>query len=157
MTDAFRLEGVAFAYGRTPVLRELTLALPAGAFTALVGPNGSGKTTLLSLLGGLLRPGRGRVLLAGRPVADHRPRELARRVALVPQDTGIDFPFTVREVVAMGRYPHVPRFASPSARDFAAVEAAVEGLGLAALAETPVTQLSGGERQRAVLARALAQ
>jgi len=157
MGEALSVEAVTFGYGGAPVLRDLTLRVPAGRFTAVLGANGSGKSTLLALLAGLAHPQRGAVRLQGRPLGSLSPRERARRLALVPQDFFIHFPFTVREVVSMGRHAHLGRFATPTARDHEAVDRALEELGLTALADAAVTNLSGGERQRVVVARALAQ
>lgn len=158
MTAAgFEIERLGFAFGGRPVLAEVTLAVAPGSFAGILGPNGSGKTTLAELLCGLKRPSSGGVRLDGRPLEQYRRRELAQRIALVPQDFYINFPFSVREVVMMGRYPHLPRFGGPSRADVAAAEAAMEAAGVAPFAERLVTELSGGERQRVVFARALAQ
>jgi len=151
-------EGLSFGYpGAQLLFQDLTLAFPRGAFTAVVGPNGSGKSTLLHLLTGAVRPSTGRVRVLGADLSSLAGRELARRVAVVPQDFFIHFPFTTREVVMMGRHAHVGRFGSPGAADFEAVDRALAELGLEDMAEAPVTRLSGGERQRVVVARALAQ
>jgi len=153
----FELRGVGFAYGPQTVLEGVDLSLAPGCLHGVVGPNGSGKTTLLDLMAGLRPPQSGRVLFLGRPLGDYSGRELARRLALVPQEFAINFPFTVREVVMMGRHPHLRRFASPGPEDLAAVERALGETELGGLAHKPVTALSGGEKQRVVLARALAQ
>lgn len=158
MTAAlFEIDRLSFAYASRRVLAEVTLAVAEASFTGIVGPNGSGKTTLLELLCGLRRPADGRVRLKGRELASYPRRELARLLALVPQNFYINFPFSVREVVAMGRYPHIPRFGRPGAADRERVAAAMEAAGVAEFAERFVTELSGGERQRVVFARALAQ
>ncbi len=159
----FEVQGLRFGYGsrddsRTPpVIRDLALRLAPGRFHAVVGPNGCGKTTLLDLLCGALRPLAGRVRFQGRDVAVYRRRELARRLAMAPQEFSVAFPFSVREVVAMGRHPHVPRFAGLTAQDLDAVDQALTLFGLEDLAEADVTGLSSGEKQRVVLARVLAQ
>lgn len=153
----FELRGVSFAYGASEVVRDLSLLLPPGRFHGVVGPNGSGKSTLLDLLTGRLAPGRGEVSFAGRPPGAYRRRDLARRLALVPQDFAIQFGFTVEEVVLMGRHPYLPRFGRPGAADWQAVEEAMRLIGIADLRHRLVTDLSGGEKQRVVVARALAQ
>ena len=151
------LDGVGFGFGGPPVLEGVDLVLGPGSFHGIVGPNGAGKTTLLDLLAGLKRPAQGRVLLSGRPM-DGRPRgELARELALVPQEYSINFPFSVGEVVMMGRHPHIPRFGLPTEKDRDLVKEALETMELGHLAGKYVTQLSGGEKQRVILARALAQ
>jgi iron complex transport system ATP-binding protein len=136
--------------------RHVSLSLSPGRFTVLIGPNGSGKSTVLRLLAGLWTPTEGRVELDGRALATLPRRELARRVAVVPQDTHLAFAFTVREAVAMGRHAHVARFARETARDREAVQHAMQRADVAHLADRLVTELSGGERQRVLIARCLA-
>lgn len=152
-----RLENVAFGYNGRPVLDGLSLAFEPGRFHGVVGPNGCGKTTLVDLLVRYRRPQQGSVRLDGRDLVRWARRDLARGLALVPQNFYINFPFTVREVVMMGRHPHIPRFGAPAARDGEIVESVMAEAGIAAMAERRVTELSGGERQRVVIARALAQ
>ena len=111
---------------------------------------------MLRLLGGLWRPSEGRVSVDGSDIADLRRRDLARRIAFVPQNPRIDVPFTVRHVVSMGRHPHLGRFESPRSRDLEAVEEALARADVMQLADRRVTELSGGEFQRVVIARSLA-
>jgi cobalamin transport system ATP-binding protein len=144
-------ERVSFAYGRRPVLAGVSLAVAAGELVGVIGPNGGGKTTLVRILSGVLAPDAGSVRLGGRPLAEHRRRELARRLAVVPQDPTLEFPFTALEVVLMGRSPHLAALGFPGAR------AAMARLAVADLENRPLDRLSGGERQRVLLARALAQ
>ncbi len=152
-----RVDDLRVDLGGTTVLADVSLSVAAGEFLALVGPNGAGKTTLLWTVNGRLDPTRGAVELDGRDVADLSARETARLVATVPQETAVDFAFTVEEFVLMGRTPHRGRFATVTPEDRQAVRRALERTETAALADRSVTSLSGGERQRAVLARALAQ
>jgi iron complex transport system ATP-binding protein len=123
----------------------------------ILGPNGSGKTTLLDLLAGFLVPQHGRIIFGGRPLAGWKPIDLAKRVALVPQDFAVRFDFTVRAVVEMGRHPHLGRFAALDDHDHRLVDSVMEELEIDGLADRPVTRLSGGEKQRVAVARALAQ
>jgi iron complex transport system ATP-binding protein len=153
----YRIEDLRFAYGPVRAVDGLTLELAPGRFYGIVGPNGCGKTTLLDLMIGARSPQAGRVLLEGRDLAAHSRLELARRVALVPQEFAVNFPFSVAETVLMGRHPHIPRFAAPAAADLAAVERAMALMEVDALAGKRLGELSGGERQRVALARALAQ
>ncbi len=151
-------EQITFSYpSGEAVLRGASLRLEPGVVTGLFGPNGSGKSTLLRCLNGSLTPQEGRVLLDGRPVAAMSRREIARYVAVVPQDTTADVPLRVRDVVALGRYAHRNAWDDESADDAAIVAACLERLGIASLADRPFDRLSGGERQRAVIARSLAQ
>lgn len=153
----WQLQQVGFGYGAVPVLEGIDLQLEKGRCYGVLGPNGSGKTTLLDLLCGLLVPETGKVEFCGRSLAGWNHRQLARKVALVPQDFVVRFGFTVREVVEMGRHPHLGRFADLSARDHHLVETVMEELEIGAFADRPVTRLSGGEKQRVAVARALAQ
>lgn len=153
----FTLERVSAAYGRQVVLHELELELEAGLCHGLLGPNGSGKSTLLDLLTGNRRPLSGRVCLRGRELGSYPKRELAREIALVPQEFLVDFEFTVLEIVMMGRHPHIPRFAAPGPADLELVEAVMAEMGVSELRERSLCELSGGEKQRVVAARALVQ
>jgi len=153
----FSLSGIGFAHPGKILFDGLDLELRDGRFTGIIGPNGCGKTTLLDLICRHRRPRQGTIRYAGQPLDTYGKRELARRIALVPQDYGINFPFSVEEVVFMGRYPHTPRFGTPSVEDAARVEAVMRACEVEAFRGRPVTTLSGGERQRVIFARALAQ
>ncbi len=155
--EGWRLRGVAYRYGAVSALHGVSVDLAPGRFHGIIGPNGSGKTTLLDILLGLRRPQAGEVIFDGRPIAAYGRRELARRVALVPQEFAIDFDYTVAEMVMMGRHPYLPRFGTPGEEDRRVVARAMALLDVAAFAGRPVTGLSGGEKQRVVVARALAQ
>jgi iron complex transport system ATP-binding protein len=157
VSTGYDIQAVSFAYGSKAVIDALSLSLTPGRFYGIVGPNGCGKTTLLDLLTGHLRPGVGSVRFEGTDLARFPKKAFARTVALVPQNFYINFPFTAREVVMMGRYPHIPRFSGPSAKDIRVVEEIMACTDTEPLAERFVTELSGGERQRVVFARALAQ
>jgi iron complex transport system ATP-binding protein len=138
------------------IVRDVSLELHGGKLLALMGPNGSGKSTLLRLLGGLWRPSQGAALLDGQKLNSLPRRTIAQQLAYTPQDTHLDFAFTVREVVAMGRHAHLSRFQLEGERDRAAVHEALRRADVAHLAERFVTELSGGERQRVLIARSLA-
>lgn len=151
-----QVEGLRAGYGAVDVLQGVDLAVRAGEFWGILGPNGSGKTTLLRCLAGVLRPRAGRVLLKGRRVDELPRREVARAVAVLPSGGGW-LPeaeaFSVRQVVALGRYP----WGEGEGSTASAVEESLALLGLEPLAERRLGELSGGERQRVFLARALAQ
>jgi len=153
----WQLNRVCFGYREQAVVHELDLQLERGRCYGILGSNGSGKTTLLDLLCGLLVPGKGSIDFCGRPLAGWSAAELAKKVALVPQDFQVRFGFSVREVVQMGRHPHLARFAGLADHDYELVDLVMAELEIAALADRPVTRLSGGEKQRVAVARALAQ
>jgi iron complex transport system ATP-binding protein len=153
-----RFDDVRFAFDRgAPVLAGVTLGVRAGGMVAVLGPNGSGKTTLLRLASGALAPGAGRVTLDGRDVGSFARRDLARRLAVVPQETALAFDYSALEVVLMGRYPHLGAFEIEGPADLAAAERAMGATGTAAFMARPFRTLSGGEKQRVVIASALAQ
>ena len=156
-TPALAFEDVALRLGGRELLRGVSLALAPGEIVALVGRNGAGKTTLFRVASRILRPERGEVRIAGRPIGSLSRRELARELAVVPQDVGIPFPFRAGEIVLMGRAPHQGGLGFESADDLARARAAMEAVGVAELASRDVTALSGGERQLVLVARALAQ
>jgi iron complex transport system ATP-binding protein len=153
-----RVADVSFAYRADhPVLDEVSLDVRRGAMVGLLGPNGSGKTTLLRLITGLLRPSAGAVLLDGAPIASLTRRELARRIAVVAQETHTTFDFTVLDIVLMGRYPHLGRFELEGVADLEIARKALAATGTADLETRAFATLSGGEKQRVIIASALAQ
>ncbi len=153
----FALSGVAFAHPGQVIFDDLNLSLASGRFTGIVGPNGCGKTTLLDLICRHRTPRQGEIRYAGKSLNAYDKRSLARQIALVPQDYGINFSFSVEEVVGMGRYPHMPRFGAPNGDDAELVAQAMDACDVLAFRDRSVTALSGGERQRVIFARALAQ
>lgn len=150
-------ERVAVGYGEVRVLEGVDLELRAGEILVLLGPNGAGKTTLLRALGGTLSPSAGEVRFDGRPLSSIARGDVARAVAVVPQDTPAAHGFSVRAVVAMGRAPHQGRWMRASPEDDSIVEASLARCGLSAMGERPFDRLSGGERKRVLVAQALAQ
>jgi iron complex transport system ATP-binding protein len=148
---------LSFAYSSTPVVVDVSLALPRGAMGALIGANGSGKSTLIRLLAGLLEPASGEVNFDGTPISILQARERAKRIAYVPQSVSTVFPFTALEVVLTGRSPYSGRFPFESARDEQIALASLKALDAGHLAARRITELSGGERQLVTVARALAQ
>jgi iron complex transport system ATP-binding protein len=152
---------ISFAY-RTGsesrrVIDAVSLDIEPGNVVGVLGPNGSGKTTLLSLLAGTLRPSNGVVRLGGRELGTRSRGEIARELAVVPQETHAAFDYTVLEMVLMGRYPHLGAFEIEGPRDLAIAQDAMRATGIEALDTRPFDTLSGGEKQRVVIAAALAQ
>ncbi|HVM96061.1 MAG TPA: heme ABC transporter ATP-binding protein [Candidatus Acidoferrales bacterium] len=156
-TSPISADHLHFRYGLEPVINDISLTLQAGEMLGVIGPNGSGKSTLLRLLSGVLTPERGDVLLHGKQLQTYTRRQLGQQLAVVPQDTLIEFPFSVTEVVLMGRTPHLAGFAFESRRDLEIAKSAMERCGVQHLAQRSIHEISGGERQRVILARALAQ
>jgi len=152
-----RFEGVVAGYGRRTVLHGVDMNLAAGEVVGLIGPNGAGKSTLIGVASRVVPMTAGGAWVEGRALAGYGRRELARRLAVVPQAAPVPEGFLVVEVVRMGRTPHVDPWRGPGPRDEDEVERAMRATGVWQLAERPVEQLSGGEWQRVVLARALAQ
>ncbi|WP_066414692.1 ATP-binding cassette domain-containing protein [Halorubrum aethiopicum] len=145
------------SFGDLEAVSGVDLVVEPGTLVGLVGPNGAGKTTVLRAMTGAIEPDGGTVRLDGDPTADLSAREVARRVASVPQETGLSFDFRVRHVVEMGRTPYLGRFDGHDAEDAAAVDEAMAAAGVERFADRSITEVSGGERQRVLLARALAQ
>jgi iron complex transport system ATP-binding protein len=152
-----RAASVSFAYGSHRVLDEVDVAIAPGALVGILGPNGSGKTTLITVLGGIARPARGEVTLDGTTLSRLSRVEIARRMAIVPQDTHLTFDYSVLEVALMGRYPHLSSFELEGPRDIEIARHALAATGTSDLEQRSFLSLSGGERQRVVIASALAQ
>lgn len=152
-----KIQDLTCGYGAQPVLREVTFDLCTGDFVGVIGPNGCGKSTLIRALTGILKPAAGQVRLKGRNIGVLSRREVARQVAVIPQDTALLFEFSVLEMVLMGRTPHLRRLQRSGQRDLDLAEEALRQTDMRHLKDRKVTELSGGERQRAVIARALAQ
>jgi len=157
VSDAIVFDDVRAGYGGADVLSGLTLSVGRGELFGVLGPNGCGKTTMLRLVSGALRARTGRVRLFGEDVAAAAPRDVARRVAVVPQDTAPVFAMAALEVALLGRHPWHAAFAFESDEDVASARAALTETDAAHLADRDFATLSGGERQRVLLARALCQ
>jgi iron complex transport system ATP-binding protein len=163
VTPLAEFRGVSFAYprgagGRPPFeLRDLSFSLAAGEVLGLIGPNAAGKTTVIRLRSRVLSPSRGAIMIGGEPASALGRAAVARQIAVVPQDVPQGFPYTVQQLVLMGRFPHAPGRFFESREDLRIAREAMGLTGVEALAEEPLDRLSGGERQRVILARALAQ
>ena len=157
MKNAVVVDGLCMAYDAQEVLRGVSFHVEAGEFFIVAGPNGSGKSTLLKSIAGLLRPRAGTVQLYGRALNHYTRKTLSHIVAYLPQTVPLDFPFTVGEVVLMGRFSHLGLFQMEGREDRDKAQQAMESTHVAHLARRPMDQLSGGERQRVFLAQALCQ
>ncbi len=140
-----------------PVLRGISLRLERGTILYLLGRNGCGKTTLMQCLSGVLKPDGGAVTLDGQDILSYTPTERAQHIGLIPQLHTPAFAYTVREMILMGRAPHLGLFGAPGKTDYAIADDALASVGLAHYRDRPYTQLSGGERQLVLIARGLAQ
>jgi iron complex transport system ATP-binding protein len=155
--NAIEAAGLMFRYRRDWVISGVDLAVKNDESIAVIGPNGSGKSTLLKLLAGIIAPDRGLVKIDGVSIKSLSRRELSRRMALVSQEGSGQFPFTVTDVVLMGRAPYLSGFQMEREGDHEKARRAMETTDIAGLADRPIGMLSGGERQRAFIARALCQ
>jgi iron complex transport system ATP-binding protein len=148
---------ISFRYHEAWVLQEVSFRVEKGEFVGVIGPNGSGKTTLLKLLYRLLAPQRGEILFELVPMKKMDRRDIAKRIAVVAQETQLLFPFSVLETVLMGRSPYLGRLLFESEKDLEIARKAMEWTKILPFSERPVDELSGGERKRVFIARALAQ
>ena len=153
MNSAVVAGNVNFFYGDRIILKDLSFSVTKGDFFIIIGPNGSGKTTLLKIIANLLRIKKGSLQIMGYPMESYSRRSLARTLALVPQMAPVDFPFTVTELVLMGRSPHLGILALERDHDLELARKAMEFTGILSLADRKMDQLSGGERQRVFIAR----
>ncbi len=157
MAPAVELTHLSYAYGPATVISDVSIDIPRGRFTIVIGPNGSGKTTLLKLIAGLEPAARGAIAIMGRDLTAYPRRELARILAIVPQLVAEDFPFSVEDVVLMGRAPHTGILGIEGRADIGTAREAMAVTGVVRLADRRIGELSGGERQRVFIARALCQ
>jgi ABC-type cobalamin/Fe3+-siderophores transport system ATPase subunit len=151
------IHDMSFGYAEHPAVRNVSLKLDPGMFYGILGPNGCGKTTLVDLLIRHRTPDAGEITYQGKPLTQYTRKQISRHFALVPQQYAVDFPFTSRQIVMMGRYPHLNRFAFPDREDHRQVDDIMEQTGTRAFENRFISELSGGERQRVIFARALVQ
>ena len=156
-TPTLEVDRLSFSYETVPVLSAISLSIRPGEFVGIIGPNGSGKSTLLRLLAGVSHPSAGTVRLDGRSLRETPRREVARRIAVVPQETTFTFAFSALEVVLMGRSPHLGRLSLEGPEDMKIARHAMRATDTWYLRDRRMDALSGGEKQRVVIARALAQ
>ncbi|MEA4891341.1 MAG: ABC transporter ATP-binding protein [Peptococcaceae bacterium] len=152
-----KVDGVHFSYGKQEILKGVSFDMEKDEFMCILGANGCGKTTLLKTMLGFLTPQEGSVSLYGQDVHKMDEKELAKKVAYIPQTHNPPFPFTVKDVVLMGRTPHLSRACIPSPKDLDIAGESMARLGIERYAEKRYTELSGGQRQMVIIARALTQ
>jgi len=155
--EILKVEKLSFKYDNKNILKEISFTLDVGDFVGILGPNGCGKTTLLKNINSWLKPYQGSVCIDGSNVLNLSVKDLAKRVATVPQDTSLDVGFTVEQVVSMGRNPHLKSFERESSQDISIIEDSMKTMDVLHLRHKSINHLSGGERQRVLIARALAQ
>jgi iron complex transport system ATP-binding protein len=150
-------ENINFSYAAKPVMEDVSFTIDEAQIVAIIGPNGSGKTTLLKIINGTLFPDAGQMLIDGKNTLRWSRQEIARKVAIVPQETAIIFPFYAEEIVLMGRFPHLSNYRFEDKKDYRIVHEAMEKTDTLAFVTRRFDELSAGERQRVLIARALAQ
>jgi iron complex transport system ATP-binding protein len=151
------VDGIECRYGSVKVLEDVSLSVKGGDFVGILGPNGSGKTTLLKSISRTLKPHKGTILLNKTDIYSLKSVDVAKQMAVVPQETSIGFNFSALDIVLMGRNPHMKRFQMESEKDITVARKVMNLTNIWHLAERPINELSGGEKQRVIIARALAQ
>jgi iron complex transport system ATP-binding protein len=157
MNMAVNVINLSYSYGSRPVLKNLTFSVPKSDFFIIIGPNGSGKTTLMKVISGILKPQKGRLEILNRSIGHYNLKALARTIAFVPQMVTVDFPFTVIEMVLMGRSPYLGMLGLEHEKDMEIAKQAIAFTGVEHLTHRKLDQLSGGEQQRVFIARAICQ
>ena len=155
--DIYQIQNIDHYYGDKQVISIDDLTVAPASIVGLIGPNGSGKSTMINLLMATSKLQSGTITYRSTPLELFSRRQLAKHLALVPQNITVGFDYSVHDIVLMGRHPHIPRFSPPSGKDLQIVSRALKLLDIEHLKKRPVTQLSGGEKQRVIVARALAQ
>lgn len=157
MDKLLKINNLSGGYYKETIIRDISLDISQGDFIGIIGPNGSGKTTLLRLMTKILIPQKGSIIFKGKNISSMDLKEFARYAAFVPQDTAINFPFSVLEIVLMGRIPHLKRLQLEAKKDYAIAQMAMFMTDTVHLKDKKINELSSGERQRAIIAKALAQ
>ena len=157
MNTAIEVHNLSHSYGKFPVLKNLSFSVPKGDFFIIIGPNGSGKTTLMKVMSGILKHQSGQLNILERSIENYTRKALAQTLSFVPQTIPVDFPFTVTEVVLMGRSPYLGMLGLEQQKDLEIAQQAITFTGIEHLAHRKLDQLSGGEQQRVFIARAICQ
>jgi iron complex transport system ATP-binding protein len=157
MNTSINVKNLSHSFGETLVLKNISFQVSQRDFFIIIGPNGSGKTTLMKVISGILKPQNGELKILNRPIDQYHRKDLAKTIAFVPQMTFADFPFTVTEIVLMGRSPYLGILGLEQENDLEVANQAIVFTGLENLAHRKLDQLSGGEQQRVFIARAICQ
>jgi iron complex transport system ATP-binding protein len=157
MKPSINVNNLSHSFGEHLVLKNISFQVSQGDFIIIIGPNGSGKTTLMKVISGILKPQKGDLKILNRPIDQYHRKVLAQTIAFVPQMTFVDFPFTVTEIVLMGRSPYLGMLGLEQENDLEIANQAIAFTGLENLAHRKLEQLSGGEQQRVFIARAICQ
>jgi iron complex transport system ATP-binding protein len=157
VSAAVEVRKLGYRYGRSAILEDVSFSISTGTFFIIIGPNGSGKTTLMKIMAGNLRPNRGKTSILGKNIRRYSRRQLACRMAYLPQLTRLDFPMSVKDLVLMGRSPHLGMLGLESDQDHRLAENAMRYTHVLHLSGRRMDQLSGGEQQRVLIARAICQ
>jgi iron complex transport system ATP-binding protein len=157
MKPSINVKNLSHSFGEALVLKNISFQVPQRDFFIIIGPNGSGKTTLMKVISGILKPQNGELKILNRPIDQYHRKALAKTIAFVPQMTFADFPFTVTEIVLMGRSPYLGILGLEQENDLEVASQAITFTGLENLAHRKLDQLSGGEQQRVFIARAICQ
>jgi len=152
-----KINNISFSYDSVEVLRDIAFEAPSGGFLGILGPNGSGKTTLLRCINNALRPNKGVVYFEDKDLRKLSRKEIAKKFGVVPQKNDINFPFTIYEIVMMGRYPHLDFLGRECIKDYEIADKALEVVGIQYLSKRRIDEISGGEFQKVIIARALTQ
>ena len=155
--NIIEIKNIDFSYNTKKVLADVSFPVKQGEFLGIIGPNGAGKSTVLRLICGILKPDRGSIAILNESLSSIEPRQLAKKIAFVPQETHFSLDFTVEDIVMMGRYPYLRAFQRENKTDYEARDHALNYVDVDDLRKRRINSLSSGERQRVVLARALAQ
>jgi iron complex transport system ATP-binding protein len=157
ISPILQLTNVSFAYHKEPVVQRMSLSVEPGEFIGILGPNGSGKSTLLKMLGGILKPDAGTVLLKGKDLREYNRKILAQSIAWLPQEHSMAFSFRVDEIVLMGRHPYLSPMTFEGQKDYDIADQAMRTTDTTHLSDRQFTDISGGEKQRVMMACAIAQ
>ena len=157
MEKLYQIKNISFAYDEKDVIKDISLDIEISEFVGIIGPNGSGKTTLLRLLNKILKEKKGKIYYKGQSLNKVEQKQISQEIGFVPQETSINFPFTVSEIVMMGRYPYIGMLGFEGKKDIEIVKQCLEITDLKDMGERLYVDLSGGEKKRVIIARALAQ